>query len=158
EYRRCGIYLFVGYLLIAGTVIGLEQLGLKHGWDQLIIFLAIFAIPMLGGALFLCRQLLRVDNRGIWRRRFFRWDLWPWEAFTAGQIHQGTYKDSFVFLSKPWWNRYLFLEFLQEEDREHLAHRIRSVWTPPPLPVLSTELTIRWGLRRWAHLSEKGIE
>lgn len=157
EFRRCGVYLFVGYLLLAGTVISLEQLGLVPGWDRGIIFLAFLAVPMLGAALLIYRQLLRVDDRGIWRRRFLRWDLWPWGAFSAGQVHQGTGKDSFVFPSKPWWTRCLFLEFLQDKDREYLANRIRCVWTPPPLPVLPAELTIRWGLRRWARLTEKGI-
>ncbi|HZU37231.1 MAG TPA: hypothetical protein VFA18_15015, partial [Gemmataceae bacterium] len=159
EYRRCGMYLFVGYLLFAGILIGLEQVGLtQRGWGPIILVLAILALPMLGGALCLYRQRLRVDERGVWRRRFFRWDLWPWEAFAAGQVRQGTYKDRFILPSKPWWNRSLCLEFLSDHEREHLVNRIRDVWMPPPLPVLPAELTIRWGLRRWACLSDTGIK
>jgi hypothetical protein len=157
EFRRCGVYLFVGCLLLVGTVIGLEQLGLGRGWGEAIPLTA-FAVPMLGVVLLTQRQLLRVDDRGVWRRRFFRWDLWSWEAFSAGQVHQGTGKDSFILPSKPWRNRYLHLEFLQEHDREHLADRIRCVWTPPPLRPPPEELTIRWGFRRWARLSQEGIE
>jgi hypothetical protein len=123
EFRRCGIYLCVGYLLLAGTIIVLTRLELGAGWDHCAVTAAILGVPMLGGALLIFCQLLRVDDRGIWRRRLFFWDLWPWEAFTAGKVRQDFRKDSFVFPSNPWWNRNLTLELLQADDRAYLANR-----------------------------------
>lgn len=156
EYRRCGIYVFVGYLLVAGTAVALEQLGLGRGWDQLVPF-ALFVVPVLVLTVITFRWSLRVDAEGISRRRLFRWDLWPWHAFEGGQVRQCGGKSSFDCPAKPWWNRSLEFSFLQEDDGEFLLSLIKRVWIPPPLPPLPEELTIRWGFRRWAHLSAEGI-
>ena len=159
EYRRCGIYLLIGYLIFVGTSIVLHQLSLARDAVQVFVVPFVLAIPMLGTALLIGCYLLRVDDQGIWRRHFFRWDLWPWQAFATGQIRQGVGKDSYVFPSKPWWNRVMFFDFLREDEREHLAELVRRAWTPPPPPVLPAELTIKFGLpRRWVRLSEKGIQ
>lgn len=157
EYRRCGLYLILGYLVIAGTAIGLQQQGIGLGWEQVFGQVVIITLVLIW-PLLAFRYLLRVDDRGIWRRRIMRWDLWPWEAFATGQVLEGPYKDSFVFPLKPPWNRNLVLAFLQEDDRKQLASLIRCVWNPPPLPELPAELTIRWGLRSWACLSRDGIQ
>jgi hypothetical protein len=63
EYRRCGAYLLVGTLFLAGTAILLQQLGL--GWAP-VYAVAILAVPMLGCALLAFRQVLRIDDRGMY--------------------------------------------------------------------------------------------
>ncbi len=157
KYRRCGVYLVVGYLLLVATNILLQHLDLARHSYQALEMALIFAGPMLGFALLVFRQLLRVDERGVWRRRFLRWDLWPWEAFAGGEVRQGESQSCWVYPSKPWWNRVLALEFLEEKDREYLVGQIHRRWRPPPRPALPEELVVLWWLRRWARLTWAGI-
>ena len=153
DFRRIGVYLLVSALMIAATMAIYQYLGVTpRSRSEICFFILFFPGSMCGLALVLLRQLLRVDDRGIWRRRMFRWDLWPWEAFAGEQIQPG-----YIYPVKPWWNRHLLLEFLAEKDRKQLDGIIKRVWKPAPLPPLPKELTIRWGLRYWAILSEEGI-
>ena len=76
ECRCSGIYLIGGYVLIVGTAAGVEQFVLGRGWNWICVLALIAAVPMLGGARYFLRKCLRVDERGVWQRRFFYWDLW----------------------------------------------------------------------------------
>jgi hypothetical protein len=158
EYRRCGIYLVLFCLLLAGLEVGLKLAGLTPlTWAQLVANpLTVMAVALLGLAVLTWRYAVRVDGQGVWRRRLFAWDLWPWEAFATGAIRTGAAKDSWAAPARPWHSRYLFLEFLAEADRTELAERIRLVWRPaaPPLP---EEIEVRYGMGNRLVLSRHGI-
>jgi hypothetical protein len=158
EYRRCGAYLVLFCLLLAAVEGGLKLAGLTPlTWAQLVASpLTVMAVALLGVAVLTWRYALRVDERGIWRRRFSRWDLWPWEAFATGAVRTGTSKDSWAYPARPWHSRYLLLEFLAEADRNALAEQIRQVWRPAPLP-LSEEIEIRYGMGNRLILTRHGI-
>jgi hypothetical protein len=158
EYRRCGVYLVLFCLLLAGLEVGLKLAGLlPRTWAELIANpLTVFAVALLGVAVLTWRYALRVDDRGVWRRRFFRWGLWPWEDFATGAVRTGTSKDSWVYPARPWHSRYLILEFLAEPDRNALAERVRQVWRPAALP-LPEEIEVRYGMGNRLVLSRRGI-
>ncbi len=90
EYRRCGIYLIVGYFVLGGASLSVRLEGLDRDWESSVSRALLLAPFMLAPALLTFRQVLRVDGNGIWRRRFFRWDLWNWDAFAGGQIRAGS--------------------------------------------------------------------
>jgi hypothetical protein len=157
DYRRCGTYLVVGWFLAIGIGVGLTVADLNdRSWAEMAAVLTILFVPTLGVALLTWRQALRVDERGLWRRRFFRWDLWPWDAFATGRIRAGSSKDSWVYPAKPWHCRYLFLDFLADTDRHALAEQIRQVWTPPVVAPPDM-VQIRYGLWKRLELSPQGI-
>jgi hypothetical protein len=158
EYRRCGVYLVLFCLLLAALEVGLKLAGLTPlTWAQLVANpLTAMAVALLGVAVLTWRYALRVDDRGVWRRRFFGWGLWPWEAFATGAVRPGTSKDSWVFPTKPWHSRHLILEFLAEADRTALAERIRQVWRPAALP-LPEAVEVRYGMGNCLALSRRGI-
>ena len=158
EYRRCGAYLVLFCLLLAALEVGLKLVGLTPlTWGQLVANpLTVMAVALVGVAVLTWRYALRADDRGVWRRRFFRWDLWPWEAFATGAVRAGTSKDSWVDPVRPWHSRYLLLEFLAEADRTALAERIRQVWRPAALP-LPEAVEVRYGMGNCLALSRRGI-
>jgi hypothetical protein len=156
EYRRVGIYLIVAYFLIVGAAAGLNWLGVGGGWDRLAIIVPVLGLVCLALPVLIFRQRLRIDHAGVWRRRLFRWDLWPWDAFTSGQVRHGSMRDSYVYPGKPWWNRYLCLEFLEKRAREAVVRLLKDLWTPPPIQLPET-LTLRYGFRKWLFLSPDGL-
>jgi hypothetical protein len=144
-------------VLIVGTAAGMEQLLLGRGWIWVCALAIGAAVFMLGTARYFLRMCLRVDERGVWQRRIFYWDLWTWEGFASGQIRHGASLNSFIDPSKACWNQHLGL-LLDEKDRKYVTALINRVWIPPARPVPPEVLTIRWGLFRWAHLSKEGIQ
>ncbi len=155
-YRRIGIYLFAGYIFVITTFVYLCDLDVFPNRDGIWVFFLLTS-PMLLGALLIFRLLLRVDDKGIWRRRFIGWDLWSWEAFSGGQVKQGP-GEVFTYSAKPWSKRYLLLEFLTDDDRKQLTSIIKRFWEPPQMPPIPDELFIRWGFRSWARLTQNAIQ
>jgi hypothetical protein len=97
-------------------------------------------------ALWMVQYLLvrvRVDERGISRRILGWWELWPWEAFHAGEIQAGIRRWSYESPTRPWWRRRLELGYLAEADREAIDALIRQVWTPPPVPPVPDAVTFQ---------------
>ncbi len=158
EYRRCGVYLVLFCLLLTGLLVALKFADLTpRTWAQVVVSdLTVLGLPLLGVAVLTWRYAVRVDDRGVWRRRLVGWDLWPWEAFASGAVRTGTSKDSWVDPTRPWHRRYLLLEFLAEADRTALAERIRQVWRPAAL-ALPEEVEVRCGLGDRLRLSRHGI-
>ena len=157
EWRRVGVYLLVGYAAIVGTSVWVKTLdAYKGSWNYLVIVSCVLAVPCIGGAVLLFRQVLRIDQQGIWRRRMFRWDMWPWAAFASGAIRQADLQVSFVFSAKPWWYRYLHLTYLAPADREAVAGRIHQIWRPPPLN-LPDRMSIEYGIGHRLTVSPDGI-
>jgi hypothetical protein len=158
EYRRCGVYLVLFCLLLAALEVGLKLAGLTPlTWARLVASpLTVMAVALLGLAVLTWRYAVRVDGHGVWRRRLFAWDLWPWEAFATGAVRAGASKESWAYPAKAWHSRYLILEFLAEADRAALAERIRHVWRPAAL-ALPEETEIRYGMGNRLALSRHGI-
>jgi hypothetical protein len=156
EYRRVAIYLLIAYVVLVGTVIGLNLAGIGGGWDRALIGVPVFTVLLLALPVLIFRQRLRIDDAGVWRRRLFHWDLWPWGAFSSGQVKHGTHCDSFVYPGKPWWHRYLFLEFLEAGEREAVGQLLRDLLVPAPIEV-PDNLQLNYGLRKWLFLSPEGV-
>jgi hypothetical protein len=158
EYRRCGLYLLLFWILLPGLLVGLKLADhiVPRSWADACMALALLVVPHLGIAVLTWRQGWKVDDRGIWQRHLFRWDLWPWDAFAAGAVRMGASKVSWVFPAKPWNSRYLYLEFLAEHDRNALADRILQVWKPPAVR-LPHKIQIRYSLGKHLELSRQGI-
>jgi hypothetical protein len=102
----------------------------KQGWDDWLpaglVFLAVIGVP----ALWLARWRLRADEHGLWRRRLFQWQLWPWDAFATGQIYRlAPY--SYRWPEQPFWRRRLIFHFLEPAEREWVRQVIRHFWSPP---------------------------
>src|SRR5687768_14057420 len=113
QYRRCGWYVLFGLILLIGVAIWVRVvLGrpFQAGNDVIPI---VFLVPIIGGSLALLvgvyRWRLRIDERGISRRRFRTWDLWSWDEFESGGIRRKG--KSFVSIARPVWNDTLTFEF-----------------------------------------------
>lgn len=163
EYRRCGIYGVVGFLAILGTAILLawfdrdfRRIGVLDLLEMLPLFFLLFAFPLILSLTSL-RWCLRVDDRGIARRRFWQWDLWPWEAFADGRVYPGSSSLSFEYPEKPWWNRVLLLGFLAKNDAILLGDLIRKIWKPPAVPAVE-EVTIDYAVTKRVRFHRQGID
>jgi hypothetical protein len=115
----------------------------------------IFLVPFLPALVF-SRCAVRMDEEGIWRRRFFRWDLWPWTAFAEGKIEDALGADCFLFPEKPWHGRRLNLGVLPERNRRLIRDQIRRFrqWREIRLP---EEVTINFDWRRHARFTPAGV-
>jgi hypothetical protein len=102
------------------------------------------------------RWRLRVDDKGLWRRRLVGWDLWPWEAFEQGRVQEAEdTSTSYVWSEKPFWARRLSLDLIEVDDREKLAGIIRRVFVRPAAPPLPVELQIRYAFRKEAFIARE---
>jgi hypothetical protein len=77
----------------------------------------------------------RVDERGVWQRWYWRWDLWPWEAFAGGLIRHTSACYGWEYPDKPWYSRTMDFSILNDADRDCLLERVLQVWKPPPVEV-----------------------
>ena len=104
------------------------------------------------------RWRLRVDDRGIWRRRLIGWDLWPWEAFEEGRVVEGEdASSSYICREKPFWARKLSLGLLEEDVQEKLVRIIQCFFARPPGPPLPADLHIRFAFRKEALIAREGL-
>jgi hypothetical protein len=149
----------LGWLLVAGVCVGLKLTGLNTvSWRGQCEMVALLAAMLLGMAAALWPNGTGVDDRGIWQRHFFRWRLWPWEAFASGAVRTGPGKDHWVCPEKPWYARGLSLGVVAEADRVPLAERILQAWKPPAIS-LPEEIKLRQhhSLQSFVDLSPGGI-
>lgn len=162
DYRRSGVYCALGAILFVVLAVWIVKplVPNRPGAAGDPTHFTVLGLVLLGAAglcFFLFRWRLRVDRRGIARRRFFRWHLWPWDAFRAEQVGYGPGLDRYVWPQAPFGQRWLSLGLLEEADREELRELIRAVWVPPPEPELPEQLTIHYGLGNTATLAPGGI-
>ncbi len=137
-YRRLGVYLSVGALLFAGTLLAVERV--MRGFGQPpkpgaeYVAAAAAACSVLGIGPFYWK--LRVDQHGISRRRWCGWDHWPWEEFAHGRFQVGRSSLAFVDARAAWFcPRRLDLGLLAQADKEQVLRWIERVWVPPPIEV-----------------------
>jgi hypothetical protein len=100
----------------------------------------------------------RVDEHGVWQRWYWRWDLWPWEAFAGGLVRHTSACYRWEYPDKPWYSRTMNFSILNDADRQWLMERVLQVWKPPPVE-LPYEIKLRlYGLpNRYLEISPRGI-
>lgn len=164
RYRRIGWYVLFGLILLIGVAawVRLFVIGLPFQAGQKAAFIA-WSAMFLGAAMallcFLFRWRLRIDERGISRRRFLSWDLWKWDEFEAGMIRRKG--KTFVSIPRPRWKDTLTFEFLEEADQNCLLRICRAFYNAPAdechVGELPEELTLRWRICVLVHLREEGL-
>jgi hypothetical protein len=158
EYRRCAAYVAVAFTVLAATTVGLTWLALNNAsWPKVLSGLAVFATAMVLLIAITVRYQLRIDQQGVWRRRFFRWDLWPWEAFEQGRIRHGKYGDQLTNPEKSWYWRTISASLLGEADRIAYEAVVGRYRVPPPPPELPDDVDFKYGLRARLELSREGV-
>jgi hypothetical protein len=157
ELRRSAIYVLVGFALILVIRWQLREIRPLRGVGDLVFGAVTIGVIVLGVVTVL-RWQLRVDDRGIARRRLFGWDLWPWEAFEQGRVLEvEDSSTSFICREKPFWARKLSLGGLNEEVQEDLLRTIQSLFVRPPAPSLPADLHIRFAFRKDALIAREGL-
>jgi hypothetical protein len=110
-------------------------------------------ISLIAALALMARWRLRVDGSGIARRRLFRWDLWPWEAFENGLIQKDDNLFTYKWPDRPWWRRRLTFAFLGEAECDALW-KASQRFCRPPLAIVSSHrpkrgpFHPRWSLGR----------
>jgi len=158
EYRRCGVYVAVGFVVIAATLVAFTWAGINNRtWESTIVVLSGFA----GGTLFLLvllfRYRIRIDQHGVWRRRLIRWDLWPWEAFEQGRIRHGKGGDQLTYPERSWYWRTISASSLGERDRCAYETVIRRYRILPPSPLVPDVMDVKFGCWARLELSPEGV-
>jgi hypothetical protein len=158
EYRRCGIYVAVGFVLVATATLALKWAGVDHRpWPDTIIVLAVFGAFTFLLLAHILRYRLRIDEIGIWRRRFVRWDLWPWEAFEQGKVRHGKASDQLTYPEKGWYFRNISASVFGDADRAVYEAVVRRYLVPPPAPELPETVVAKYGLRARLELTAEGV-
>ena len=155
--RRSAIYVLVGLALILVVRWWLREIRPLRGVGE-VVFGAVTIGVIATGVAAVLRWRLRVDDRGISRRRLLGWDLWPWEAFEEGRVVEGEdASNSYICREKPLWARKLSLGLLEEEVQENLVRIIQRFIARPPASPLPADLHIRFAFRKEALIAREGL-
>jgi hypothetical protein len=158
EYRRCAVYAALGITVALGLVVWMKNAGLnQRPWEEIAVGAAVFGGAAAGLLAVAFRYRLRIDARGIWRRRLIRWDLWPWEAFEAGLVRHGKLGDQFTYPAKGWYWRTISASVLSAADRAAFETAVARFRVPPPPPDLPAVVPVKYGLRSRLELSAEGV-
>jgi hypothetical protein len=158
ELRRCTIYVVIGFMVIAGTVVGLKWMdGQKDKWVATIVFLSVLGAAAGLLVVVAYRYRVRIDHRGVWRRRLVHWDLWPWEAFEQAKVRHGKAGDQLTYPEKPWHWRTISASLLAEPDRTAFETVVRRYRVPPPPPEVPELVAVKYGVRARLELSADGV-
>lgn len=157
EWIRCGIYLTVSWILLGFVVIWVNSVRLNPPLGSEFLPIGFWVTSAVG--LLPLHWRLRVNTRGIARRRFLRWDLWPWEDFAAERLKFGYGDRCFVDPARPFWRRKLSLEVLTTADSDQVWKWISLVWQPAEIDVPAV-LEVRVGslFKRVVRCDQDGIE
>jgi len=155
EYRRCAIYALVACVPLAVVAFWVNKYVHAENAPGPVAHALLFLV--LGVVLIVpLRWALRVDDRGIARRRLLGWDLWRWDDISSGAIEK-----RFPYLlydpRRPWWRRKLPLEHLEFVDRSSTIELINQHYRLPPAPELPDELVIKYRFRRRLRLDAGGL-
>ncbi len=158
-WRRVAVYSVLGCLAAAAVVVVMHRWGLLPQRTAVAQALAVGGLGILAvfASLFAWRSALHVNAEGIWRRRFFRWDLWPWEAFGEGRIQDKPGAGAYRYPERPWYWRDLDLGFLREPDRHFVTELVRRLRERPDIEV-PEEATISLPFRRRMRFTPAGIQ
>jgi hypothetical protein len=142
ELRRCTLYVVAGVLLLSLVAWSLRDLLPKRDGPDLLIWAGMVAAATVL-AVSAHRWRVRVDERGVARRRFLSWDLWPWEAFEQGLVREGTSGSSYEWPGRPSGPSKLILDWLADDNAERVSAIIRGRWARPSPPDAPEALAIR---------------
>lgn len=149
EYRRVAYYTAGTLLLVPIFAAALPHLIGIPG-DELPDVTTRIIFPAVTGSLIaalLCLWVhhwrLRVDEEGIHRRRFVRWQSWPWSDFAEGHVLREGDWVTFTFPDSAIGNGALTLALLKGDDTKRIIELIDGVWKPPPMPETASQLHVR---------------
>jgi hypothetical protein len=115
-----------------------------------------YGLIFVGGSLVALRWKMRIDNRGVSRRWFFRWDLWPWERISSGRIEK-RHPHTLVDPDRPWWRRRLSLALMAPADITRAMELVNARYRLPGPPEIPNDLDIHYGFRRRVRFDARGI-
>lgn len=121
EYRRAARWALGGMLLVT-IVSGLVGPDL---WQA--IGCGAVCLGLSVNCVFVDSWRLRVDAKGIARRRFRWWSYWNWEQFQGGHVRPGNHLFEFRCATRPWWDRRLLLDALDDEAARTLNRQLRAM-------------------------------
>jgi hypothetical protein len=158
EYRRCAIYVVAGVAVALGLAIWTKLAGLNpRSWEAFAVMAGMYLAGAAGVLAIVLRYRIRIDERGVWRRRLVRWDLWPWEAFEGGHIRHGRLGDQLTYPKRNWYWRTISTSVLGEADRAAFEAAVSRFRVPPPPPKLPDVVSAKYGLRARFELSADGV-
>ncbi len=147
EYRRSAVYVLAAMLLIPLIGWWLRDLMPARDPKPSWVLLGLWSVMALG-PLGVLRWRMRVDEFGISRRWFVRWDLWSWQAFEEGRVLDVEDSSStFLLPEKGPWARKLTIGLIEEPECEQVLAMIDRVRTRSDL-TLPQDLRLRCGLRQ----------
>jgi hypothetical protein len=156
-YVRCGLYFTPSWILLGFVVIWVNGIRLNPPPGSEFLPFGFWITSVLG--LLPLHWRLRVDTRGISRRRFLRWDLWPWDDFAAERLKFGYGDRCFVDPARPFWRRELSLAMLTKCDSDVVWKWIALVWQPAETCVPEVlELRVGNFFKRAVRCDRSGIE
>jgi len=139
EYRRSAVYVLIGLCLIVACrkLLPLYE-GISFSWAAIVV------VSVITAAMF--RWRLRIDDKGIYRRRFLKWDFWPWEGFRSGEFVPSKHQFStFTRETGNLLNRGLCVEFLKQDESEQLKELCLAMCPFPVQPEIPDEMTLKVG-------------
>jgi hypothetical protein len=152
------VYVAVGALVVIGLLVWTKVCDQNpRSWEAIAVVITAVTLGAGGLLLVTFRYRLRIDARGLWRRRLVRWDLWPWEAFEGGRIKHGKYGDQLTNPDKGWYWRTISASVLGETDRAVFEAAVKHFRVPPPPPDLPGVVTLKLGMRTRLELSADGV-
>jgi len=154
EYRRCCLYVVVGFSLVTALVAVLPP---QKAWWPMGFVLG----PCVLLWLYTHSWRLRIDRIGLARRRLGVWSTWTWSQFADGAVQATDGSLCFRCPTRPWWDRWLLLEYVDAGVAERVARFCSGLLPVPaasdPVPAPS-EVVIDCGVFRQLRLSAEGIE
>lgn len=147
DLRRIAWYAVVSGIAFAPVAYGVQRFAgadVVHSVTCMVIPLLLLALP--GAVGLLLQWPLRIDEHGIARRVYFRWQQWNWDDFSSGRIAK-RYPYGFYDPQRPWWDREFALPPMAEADIEQTMELINTRYVLPDPPRLPSELQLRRGFK-----------
>src|SRR5688572_13289601 len=109
ELRRCCWYVIAAWPALAVVFFLVARFCAGRGPGDMAFGLALFSLLAVAPAALL-RWRVRIDDQGVSRRLFWRWDVWTWADLASGRIRK-LHPYKLLDPARPWWRRTLNLEF-----------------------------------------------
>jgi hypothetical protein len=156
ELRRCCWYVILSMIALAAAFYWVARF--VQNRDPANIALGVVFFALVAGAMWVgLRWRVRLDDNGVSRRLFIRWDLWSWNDLASGRIEK-LYPFTLRDPDRPRWRRKLRLGLMSPEDTQTVFASINEHYRLPPPPTLPPALTIRYGFRRTVTLDNYGVQ
>lgn len=125
EYRRSLLYLAIGgWVLIAVAVlVNKDQL---DPWGVTAGIIVAGVAPGVAWVYAITYRLV-IDDAGLLRRRLCFWSRWSWDEFAAGRVTFNEKDGLLTNRTRPFWDRWLSLAFLETEGLAFVTQVIRRL-------------------------------